>query len=234
MAGRNEAFNLRRKQPGIGGGNPEERRRLLRRRYAGAGRRLRQFPHLDEQGAEVAVVADDGHHCRPAGDEVGHGVGGNRQVGGVLGAVVAEVLDAAHPEPQPRVFGFRPQLPQFHLVGAHIQGQAAQGRVFGRPAGDNLPHHIVGAGSVLQVFGVHINGGGGGERRRGNGGNLGRRAGRGNGKAAAAVAVSISVAVEISVGGHRKHPLAAVVGRHQQQHHRQQQQRQRQRQNSWL
>ena len=58
-----------------------------------------EFVDLDVQGGEVAVVAEDGYELHCAGGEVRCGVSRESDVGGVLGRLPRETLDAADTHP---------------------------------------------------------------------------------------------------------------------------------------
>ena len=67
---RDESLHFGGQAAGVGRGYPQKGRRC-------AAGDVRQLAHLDEQRAEVAVVADDGDGGGIAGNQVGHGVGGD-------------------------------------------------------------------------------------------------------------------------------------------------------------
>ena len=121
-------------------------------------------PTLTNSAPKSLSLLTHGHGGRLAGDQVAHCVGRDGQVGGVFGlAAGAEMLDAAHPHLQSRIFRFGPEAPQVGLVGAHIQGQAAHRRVGVGPVGDHAGDDVPGVVAVPQVFGIHIDGGTGGD-----------------------------------------------------------------------
>ena len=92
------------------------------------GLSVRHCLELGKHGHEVAVVAQDGDELRVAGDEVGYGVHGDGHVGGVLGVVVAEVLDALDGNGKGGVVAGGPHFPEGDAVGADVEVEGAEGR----------------------------------------------------------------------------------------------------------
>ena len=114
-----------------------------------------EFLDLDEQGAEVAVVAHDGDVVGDAGSEVGDRVPDDGHVGGILG-LSREALDAADKDLDTREPNRCPDAPQARLVGWCVQAQTANRRQGFGPVANNGLYDGAGVFGVLEILDVHV------------------------------------------------------------------------------
>lgn len=115
-----------------------------------------KFANLAEQRRKIAVIAHNNDMLYTIRHQVANRIQRKRNIGRILGSVLAEMLNAPHRHSDISELAFHPHLPKDLRISSHIQANYTQRRNIRRPILYQIGEKPLSEILPLQIFHIHI------------------------------------------------------------------------------